>query len=895
MSSPEEDSQTLNPLRPAYRDYERQACFVAHSRDTDWREDLVHACEEVLPKFGLQPWYADQHFDPTRPLRSKVVEAIANGRYGIYDISNWQDGEGRWHGPRNVYIELGMAVALNRPALILRHTSNQTIPLPACLSGLKILEFSGETTLKRALEKHLPQWTNVPPDRDWFNRFCIFGERVCGFREEHPRARQLGEKVMHCHVSDGFDTEKVNACAPEREEARAAIEEIFGRYADLKFHHLGDLQLAEGYQFLLCSHCQAARSSQFAVYRIMATTPPEVFIAIGMSIAIETLFDYDIPKVLLVRREQDLPSLLRGYEVVEVANSIELKRKLRAFVPAVMQKVRETTWRPRPLPFIEHQPTPAEEHAIKPARGRVEPTFQIPARAPFFIGREAFMQEAIALWGRENATIAITGVGGIGKTTLAAEIAQTATNLKLFPDGILWCDFYDVPSLADVLKNWLGVLGGDLTDAPVQELIRRWRDLIRKQRVLIVLDGVEVMNQEELTMLTSPVDCSMLLTTRNTSFPHRDDYVVFNLGPLARFESMELLRKLTAGGGKGTKLTDEEAAELASVGGGTPAFLHYIAGEVNKKAVQAVLRDLKKSDRTRVARDEAGDVADEQTNRDDELEDLILKVALEIETVMQRETFTPPGGPTYIPPEYIVFLSSEDDRDWQGEQRRRLEKELFLLLSESARKLSATNQLEGESFAIELRVDGTLNNGEYRVQHVWNEIAVKSDFKVGQRVVYPNHGIGTIEAIQEKQIGSNSLPFYVLRLGSNNSIVLVPVGNAPEVGLRRPIRPNQCQKVLRDLEANFTEPAADWKDRFKDFSEKMRTGDIFEVVDVLKHLRYMIGLKPLSFREQRMLERARYLVISEVAFVTGQSEKSAERLIEKALEKAMSRHRPRVW
>src|SRR5688500_7834620 len=86
----EQESEAPNPLRPAYKSYAQQACFVAHSNDTDWREDLIQACEDVLPKFDLEPWYADQHFDPTRPLRAKVVEAIANARYGIYDVSNWQ-------------------------------------------------------------------------------------------------------------------------------------------------------------------------------------------------------------------------------------------------------------------------------------------------------------------------------------------------------------------------------------------------------------------------------------------------------------------------------------------------------------------------------------------------------------------------------------------------------------------------------------------------------------------------------------------------------------------------------------------------------------------------------------------------------------------------------------
>ncbi len=100
-------------------------------------------------------------------------------------------------------------------------------------------------------------------------------------------------------------------------------------------------------------------------------------------------------------------------------------------------------------------------------------------------------------------------------------------------------------------------------------------------------------------------------------------------------------------------------------------------------------------------------------------EDFLVKVAREVEAVMQREMFTPPGGPTYIPPEYVVYLSNDDDKEWQGEKRRGLEQGLYYVLSERARELSGQTQLATKSFAVELRVDGTLNKGEFRVQPVW--------------------------------------------------------------------------------------------------------------------------------------------------------------------------------
>ena len=112
-------------------------------------------------------------------------------------------------------------------------------------------------------------------------------------------------------------------------------------------------------------------------------------------------------------------------------------------------------------------------------------------------------------------------------------------------------------------------------------------------------------------------------------------------------------------------------------------------------------------------------VVDEQARPRRVWEEFLVKVAREVEAVMQREMFTPPGGPTYIPPEYVVYLSSDDDKEWQGEKRRGLEQGLYYVLSERARELSGQTQLATKSFAVELRVDGTLNKGEFRVQPVW--------------------------------------------------------------------------------------------------------------------------------------------------------------------------------
>jgi hypothetical protein len=102
-------------------------------------------------------------------------------------------------------------------------------------------------------------------------------------------------------------------------------------------------------------------------------------------------------------------------------------------------------------------------------------------------------------------------------------------------------------------------------------------------------------------------------------------------------------------------------------------------------------------------------------------EEFIVKLARAVEEVMQREMVPLPQGTTLIPSEYIIFLSEEDDKDWQGMKRRGLEQGLYHILAERAKEISGKKKLETQSFAVELRVDGTLEKGDVRVQHSWED------------------------------------------------------------------------------------------------------------------------------------------------------------------------------
>ena len=114
-------------------------------------------------------------------------------------------------------------------------------------------------------------------------------------------------------------------------------------------------------------------------------------------------------------------------------------------------------------------------------------------------------------------------------------------------------------------------------------------------------------------------------------------------------------------------------------------------------------------------------------------DDFLVSIARDVEETMQRERFTPPGGPTYVPREYIVFLNPEDDGEWQGEKREGLERGLHHVLSERARELAGENQFQTKSIIVELRVDPGLERGRFRVQHVWDTEAQKTMVKPRKR------------------------------------------------------------------------------------------------------------------------------------------------------------------
>jgi CarD family transcriptional regulator len=159
-------------------------------------------------------------------------------------------------------------------------------------------------------------------------------------------------------------------------------------------------------------------------------------------------------------------------------------------------------------------------------------------------------------------------------------------------------------------------------------------------------------------------------------------------------------------------------------------------------------------------------------------------------------------------------------------------------------------------------------------------------FQIGEKVVYPNQGIGTIENISSRSFGSHFEKFYLLRLMYSSMTVMVPFSHVDDVGLRKITRNGELSRILSFLAEGTCKWSHDWKNRFKENSEKMRSGGLLQVAEVLKTLLLLQLDKPLSFREKKMLDRARHMLVTEISISRSLRESDTLQLLQKGLARA---------
>ncbi|MCD5405019.1 MAG: CarD family transcriptional regulator [Desulfotomaculum sp.] len=156
-------------------------------------------------------------------------------------------------------------------------------------------------------------------------------------------------------------------------------------------------------------------------------------------------------------------------------------------------------------------------------------------------------------------------------------------------------------------------------------------------------------------------------------------------------------------------------------------------------------------------------------------------------------------------------------------------------------------------------------------------------FKVGDKVAYPMHGAGIIEAIEEREILGEKRKYYVLRLPISDMKVMIPINKTNNIGLREVIDEDGIKRVIGILSGDTTNMSANWNRRYRANMEKIKSGDIFEVAEVVRNLIKREMERGLSSGERKMLENARQILISELVLAAEIEEKKAQYMIEQAL------------
>jgi CarD family transcriptional regulator len=171
------------------------------------------------------------------------------------------------------------------------------------------------------------------------------------------------------------------------------------------------------------------------------------------------------------------------------------------------------------------------------------------------------------------------------------------------------------------------------------------------------------------------------------------------------------------------------------------------------------------------------------------------------------------------------------------------------------------------------------------------------ELSIGQKVSYPSQGVCLVEKIGKRTVGENSIRVYSLRVLSDNSTILVPMDNAESVGIRPIISPIQCDSLIDKLSTDFEPVSCDWKTRSRGFTDQLQSGDVFEAADVLKKLTFLSHEKKLSFRKQTLLDKSKFLIVSEIINSNAADEEELREEIDRLVEIACRKHlrsQPRV-
>ena len=161
-------------------------------------------------------------------------------------------------------------------------------------------------------------------------------------------------------------------------------------------------------------------------------------------------------------------------------------------------------------------------------------------------------------------------------------------------------------------------------------------------------------------------------------------------------------------------------------------------------------------------------------------------------------------------------------------------------------------------------------------------------FKVGDKIVYPMHGVGTIESIEEKEVLGETQKYYVMKMPVGDIKVMIPTKNAEMIGVRDVIGNETAQGVLDVLSKNTTITTSNWNKRYRDNMEKMKSGDIYEVAEVVRSLTFKQKEKGLATGEKKMLLNARQILVSELVLAEATDKDNVEKMINDKIDESFS-------
>ncbi len=162
-------------------------------------------------------------------------------------------------------------------------------------------------------------------------------------------------------------------------------------------------------------------------------------------------------------------------------------------------------------------------------------------------------------------------------------------------------------------------------------------------------------------------------------------------------------------------------------------------------------------------------------------------------------------------------------------------------------------------------------------------------FNVGDKVVYPMHGAGVIQNIEEKNILGEKTSYYIIKMPGEVK-VMVPTVKAEEIGVRNIIDCETANKVFQVLETNSTEMALNWNKRYRDNMDKMKSGDIYEVADVVRNLSFKQKERGLSTGEKKMLLNAKQILISELTLAENSQKEEIEKIVNNKIDKSFAEY-----